>query len=112
MKTGRMEVWTHEFRALCSRARKGKKTLSAVTPELQLKFQNSEITVTNFMAAMPAMGMAAMSGQAKLSEKSSGTYEGTGELETGGTWQITITVSKAGQVLATKHLTINATGGM
>jgi len=72
----------------------------------------AEVTITNFMAAMPAMGMAAMNGQTKLSEKSSGTYEGTGELETGGTWQVTITVSKAGQVLTTKHLTINATGGM
>jgi hypothetical protein len=48
MKMGRMEVRAHESRALGSDARKGKETLFAVTPELQLKFQDSEITVTNW----------------------------------------------------------------
>jgi Cu(I)/Ag(I) efflux system membrane fusion protein/cobalt-zinc-cadmium efflux system membrane fusion protein len=64
------------------------------------------------MAAMPAMGMAAMNTTTKLPEKGSGMYEGSGSLDSGGTWQVTISVQKNGQVLATKQLRVNATGGM
>ena len=72
----------------------------------------AEVTVTFYMAAMPAMGMAAMNTTAKLSEKGNGLYEGTGSLGSGGTWQVTITVQKNGQNLDTKQLRVNATGGM
>ena len=71
-----------------------------------------QVSIGSFMPAMAAMGMAAMRGQATLTEKGNGVYEGRSELATGGTWQITITVSKGGQVLATKHLSVNAEGGM
>ncbi len=72
----------------------------------------AEITVTFYMAAMPAMGMAAMNTTAKLSDKSNGLYEGNGSLGSGGSWQVTISVQKNGQVIATKQLRVNATGGM
>ena len=39
-------------------------------------------------------------------------YEGHGQLESGGTWQVTIVARKDGQTIATKHLIVNATGGM
>jgi hypothetical protein len=48
MKMGRMEVRAHESCTPFSGAQKRRETLSAVTPELQLKFQDSEITVTNW----------------------------------------------------------------
>ena len=72
----------------------------------------AEVTVTFYMAAMPAMGMAAMNTNAKLTEKGNGLYEGNGSLGSGGTWQVTISVQKSGQVIATKQLSVNATGGM
>jgi Cu(I)/Ag(I) efflux system membrane fusion protein/cobalt-zinc-cadmium efflux system membrane fusion protein len=72
----------------------------------------AEVTVTFYMAAMPAMGMAAMNTTAKLTEKGNGLYEGYGSLGSGGTWQVTITVQKDGQTLGTKQLRVNATGGM
>ena len=72
----------------------------------------AEVTVTFYMAAMPAMGMAAMTTTAKLMEKGNGLYNGTGSLGSGGTWQVTITVQKNGQTLGTKQLRVNATGGM
>jgi Cu(I)/Ag(I) efflux system membrane fusion protein/cobalt-zinc-cadmium efflux system membrane fusion protein len=72
----------------------------------------AEVTATFYMAAMPAMGMAAMNTTAKLTEKGNGMYEGSGLLGSGGTWQVTISVQKNGQVLATKQLRVNATGGM
>jgi Cu(I)/Ag(I) efflux system membrane fusion protein/cobalt-zinc-cadmium efflux system membrane fusion protein len=64
------------------------------------------------MAAMPAMGMAAMNATATLTDKGNGLYEGGGSLGSGGTWQVTITAQKNGQTIATKQLRVNATGGM
>jgi Cu(I)/Ag(I) efflux system membrane fusion protein/cobalt-zinc-cadmium efflux system membrane fusion protein len=72
----------------------------------------AEVTVTFYMAAMPAMGMAAMNTTAKLTDKGNGMYEGSGSLGSGGTWQVNISVQKNGQVIATKQLRVNATGGM
>jgi Cu(I)/Ag(I) efflux system membrane fusion protein/cobalt-zinc-cadmium efflux system membrane fusion protein len=72
----------------------------------------AEVTVTFYMAAMPAMGMAAMNTTAKLTDKGSGLYEGDGSLGSGGTWQVTISAQKNGQVIAAKKLSVNATGGM
>jgi len=72
----------------------------------------ADVTVTFYMAAMPAMGMAAMNTTAKLNDKGNGMYEGNGSLGSGGTWQVTISAQKNGQVVATKQLRVNATGGM
>lgn len=72
----------------------------------------ASVTVTFYMAAMPAMGMAAMNTSATLTEKGNGLYEGIGSLGSGGTWQVTITVQKSRQTIATKQLRVNATGGM
>jgi RND family efflux transporter MFP subunit len=72
----------------------------------------AEVTVTFFMPAMPAMGMAAMTTTAKLTGRGNGLYEGTGVLESGGSWQVTITARKEGKTLASKQLRVNAEGGM
>jgi len=72
----------------------------------------AEVSVTFYMPAMPAMGMAAMRMPVTLSDKGSGLYEGSGQLESGGTWQVTILAKKNGQVVASKQLSLNATGGM
>ncbi len=72
----------------------------------------AEVSVTFFMPAMPAMGMASMRTPVALSDKGNGLYEGSGELKSGGTWQVTILAKKNGQLIATKQLSVNATGGM
>jgi Cu(I)/Ag(I) efflux system membrane fusion protein/cobalt-zinc-cadmium efflux system membrane fusion protein len=72
----------------------------------------ADVSVTFFMPAMPAMGMAAMRTPVPLSEKGAGMYEGPGHLGSGGTWQVTIVARKDGQTIATKQLSLNATGGM
>src|SRR6266851_1518731 len=72
----------------------------------------AEVSVTFFMPAMPAMGMASMRTPVTLSDKGNGLYEGSGRLETGGTWQVTILAKKNGQLIASKQLSVNATGGM
>jgi RND family efflux transporter MFP subunit len=72
----------------------------------------AEVSVTFFMPAMPAMGMASMRTPVTLSDKGNGLYEGSGQLESAGTWQVTILAKKNGQIIATKQLSMNATGGM
>ena len=72
----------------------------------------TQVTVTFFMPAMPAMGMAAERATATLTGKGNGMYEAPLELPSGGTWQVTVTVQRNGQTLATKQLSIDATGGM
>jgi Cu(I)/Ag(I) efflux system membrane fusion protein/cobalt-zinc-cadmium efflux system membrane fusion protein len=71
----------------------------------------AQVTVTFFMPAMPAMGMAAMRNVATLSDKGAGVYEGASEIQMGGTWQVTVLATKDGQTLAQKQVSITATGG-
>jgi Cu(I)/Ag(I) efflux system membrane fusion protein/cobalt-zinc-cadmium efflux system membrane fusion protein len=72
----------------------------------------AQVTVTFFMPAMQDMGMAAMKTVVHATEKGGGLYEGKGDLGSGGTWQVTVTATQNGQVIVSKHLTLNATGGM
>lgn len=72
----------------------------------------AEVSVTFSMPAMPAMGMAAVRTPVALSDKGNGVYEGSGVLESGGTWQTTILAKKNGQTIASKQLSVSATGGM
>src|ERR1700688_916220 len=72
----------------------------------------ASVTVTFFMPAMPAMGMAAMRNVVTLSDKGAGAYEGPGQLQSGGSWQVTIVATKNGQTIAQKQLSVTAEGGM
>ena len=71
----------------------------------------AQVSVRSYMAGMPQMGMASMNVVTPLSEKNGGLYEGQVTLESGGTWQITVTAMKNGVVLANKQLRMNAEGG-
>jgi RND family efflux transporter MFP subunit len=72
----------------------------------------AQVTVTFFMPAMPAMGMAAEHAAASLAEKGGGLYAGSVDLPSGGTFQTTVTVRRGQQTLATKQVSTDATGGM
>jgi RND family efflux transporter MFP subunit len=72
----------------------------------------AQVNVTFFMPAMPAMGMAAMRTSVDLTDKGNGEYQGVGALGSAGTWQVTITAKKNGQVIGSKQMSVNATGGM
>jgi Cu(I)/Ag(I) efflux system membrane fusion protein/cobalt-zinc-cadmium efflux system membrane fusion protein len=69
-------------------------------------------TVTFFMPAMPAMGMAAQHASGALTDHGNGNYEGPAQLDSGGTWQVTVTVQRGNKTVATKQLSMSATGGM
>jgi hypothetical protein len=49
---------------------------------------------------------------ATLADKGNGTYEAPLQLQTGGTWQVTVTIQRNGQTIGTKQLSLNSTGGM
>src|SRR6266851_5102694 len=66
----------------------------------------AQVSARSYMPGMPQMGMAAMSVVSPLGEKGTGLYEGPANLESGGTWQVTITVTKNGAVIATKQLSL------
>jgi len=72
----------------------------------------AQVSVRSYMPGMPQMGMAAMNVVTPLSEKGGGDYEAQVSLDSGGTWQLTVTAVKNGAVLATQQLSLNAEGGM
>ncbi len=72
----------------------------------------AQVSVRSYVPAMPQMGMAAINVVTPLNEKGGGIYEGQASLESGGTWQVTITATKGGAVIAAKQLSVNAEGGM
>ncbi|HVZ83760.1 MAG TPA: FixH family protein [Terracidiphilus sp.] len=73
---------------------------------------DAQVSVSFYMPAMPAMGMAAMQATAALSAKGDGQYEGPLTLGSGGTWRVTVTALRNGQTVAMKQLTLDAAGGM
>lgn len=70
------------------------------------------VRVSFYMAAMPAMGMAAMNVTSTLTDRGNGLYEGSAPLDSGGTWQVTITAQKNGENIAAKQMRVIVTGGM
>jgi RND family efflux transporter MFP subunit len=93
--------------------RKGSNTIRVKLSEAGgAPISGADLSVTFFMPAMPAMGMAAMRAPVSLSDKGNGLYEGSAQLDSGGTWQVTVVAKKNGQTIASKQLSVNATGGM
>ena len=64
------------------------------------------------MAAMPSMGMAALKAQANLTEEGGGSYTGSIDLPSGGTWQVTVAAHKYGLAIAEKRLNMSVSGPM
>ena len=96
-----------------SPAQKGSNTIRVKLTDQEGKpIAGAQVTVTFFMPAMPEMNMAAMKTVIKGTDKGGGLYEGKGDLGSGGMWQVTITAQQNGQTIATKRLTVKATGGM
>jgi RND family efflux transporter MFP subunit len=72
----------------------------------------AQVTVTFYMAAMPAMGMTAMLAQGAAEDQGNGIYAANIDLPSGGTWSLTIVASKDGHPIATKQLEVSASGSM
>lgn len=93
--------------------RKGSNTLRVKLTNAEGKpITAAQVTVTFYMPAMPAMGMAAIKKVATLASKGDGTYEGSLELSSGGPYQVAIVAITNGHTIASKQLNVTATGGM
>ncbi len=102
-----------EFSTIPSPPHKGGNTFRVkLTDSRGAPLTGAQVTVSFFMPAMPAMGMAAMRTVTQLSDQGGGIYEGSGKLESGGLWQVSVVAQKNGRTLASKQLTVNAEGGM
>jgi nitrogen fixation protein FixH len=96
-----------------SPAQKGPNTVRVqLTDASGQPITGAAVTVTFSMPAMPSMNMPAMNIIAKTTDKGAGMYEGKADLGSGGMWQVTILAQRNSQTIATKKLTIKATGGM
>ena len=92
---------------------RGKNKLTAtLKDETGKPLAGAQVSVTYYMAAMPAMGMAAMKAQSTLTDQGNGTYSGIIDLQSGGTWLVTITATKDGQPLANKQFNASVSGPM
>ncbi|WP_246153693.1 efflux RND transporter periplasmic adaptor subunit [Terriglobus albidus] len=104
---------TIDFTSDPSPAQKGNNVFRVkLTDNKGASVTGATISVTFYMAAMPAMGMSAMNTNATLTDRGNGLYEGSGALGSGGSWQVTITAQKSGHPIATKQVRMNVTGGM
>lgn len=102
-----------DFSTAPSPPRKGANTLRVhLTGADGKPMTGAQVTATFFMPAMPAMGMGAQRAVATLADQGQGAYTGSLELVSGGTWQATVAVSRNGQAVATKQISLDASGGM
>lgn len=102
-----------DFTTAPSTPRKGANTIRVkLTDDHGALVAGAQATVVFFMPAMPAMGMAAAHATAQLTDKGNGIYEGSLNLDSGGTYQVTITAVRNGQTVASKQLGVNVAGGM
>ena len=67
---------------------------------------DATVSAAFFMPAMPSMNMPAMRNTVPLQSAGNGVYRGTGQLEMGGTWDVTVNVSRNGEKLGSKKLTV------
>ena len=102
-----------EFSSTPAPPRKGANQFQITLTDAQGKaITNADVTATFFMSGMPEMGMAAMREEFHLPERGVGVYAGSGNLPSGGNWNVTVIARKNGQIAASKQLRVNATGGM
>jgi RND family efflux transporter MFP subunit len=92
---------------------RGKNKLTVTLKEGTDKaLSGAQVSVTFYMAAMPSMGMVAMKAQLNLTDQGNGTYTGTIDLQSGGTWQVTVTATKGGRTIGGKQINVSASGPM
>lgn len=102
-----------DFSTAPSPPRKGENQFQVRLTDPQGKpVSGAEVTVVFYMPAMPAMGMSAMTARSELRPAGPGIYTGSGALESGGTWQVTVTVRRGGFVQSVKQMNVMTSGGM
>ena len=69
---------------------------------------DADVSVQLFMPAMPTMNMPAMRNEVKLPHAGGGVYRGPGQVLMGGTWDVTVTATRAGQQIGSRKFPLVA----
>jgi Cu(I)/Ag(I) efflux system membrane fusion protein len=69
---------------------------------------DADVSAQLFMPAMPTMNMPAMRNEAKLPSAGGGVYRGPGQVLMGGTWDVTVSVKRAGQEIGSRKFSLVA----
>jgi hypothetical protein len=69
---------------------------------------DGDVSVTFFMAAMPAMKMPEMKNSVTLKHVKDGTYTGVGQVMMAGAWDVTVAVKRGGKEIASKKFPVTA----
>jgi hypothetical protein len=103
---GRLDI---TFRTEPDPPRTGETPLEVVVKDAKGQpVPDAEVSVLFFMPAMPTMNMPAMRNETKLPHAGGGAYRGPGQVMMAGRWDVTVTVSKAGQAIGRKQFAVTA----
>jgi len=69
---------------------------------------DAEVSVLQFMPAMPTMNMPAMRNETKLPHAGGGVYRGPAQVLMAGRWDVTVTVTKSGRQIGRKQFAMTA----
>jgi Cu(I)/Ag(I) efflux system membrane fusion protein/cobalt-zinc-cadmium efflux system membrane fusion protein len=106
--SGNVEITTNP-----SPPRKGSnEVLITVRDSSGRQVTDAQVSVVFFMPAMPGMGMSAMRIEANATQKENGVYAATVNLESGGSWSVSVTANKNGNQIASRQLSMSVPGQM
>jgi hypothetical protein len=86
----------------------GDNTIGVTVKKDGVPITDATVTTVFSMPAMPAMNMPEMRSSATLKTAGEGRYRGVGQLSMAGTWNVRVTVTRDGQELGTKNVSIVA----
>jgi len=69
---------------------------------------DADVSVQQFMPAMPTMNMPAMKSETKLPHAGGGVYRGPAQVLMAGRWDVTVTVARGGQIIGRKQFAMSA----
>jgi hypothetical protein len=97
------------FRPLSDPPKTGDNAFEVVVKDQAgMPIADADVSVTLLMPAMPTMNMPAMRNETRLPAVGGGVYRGSGQVMMAGRWDATVTVTKAGQRVASKQFTVTA----
>jgi len=97
------------FRSLPDPPKTGESTFEvAVKDESRKPVTDADVSVLQFMPAMPTMNMPAVRSETKLPHAGDGVYRGPALVMMAGRWDVTVTVSKGGRQIGRKQFAMTA----
>jgi hypothetical protein len=97
-----------DFRSESDPPKSGENVFEVAVKKDGAPVSDASVTAVFSMPAMPSMNMPAMQSDASLAHEGEGRYKGTGQLSMAGTWNVLVKVSRGGEELGTKTLSIVA----